>query len=213
MPSFTPRAQLIKTAGPEKQNVGNINDSFDKIDNLLGAQSVTSTTRPSTPFDGQIIWEADTQRVYIWRAGTPGRWQYISGPVRVFPPSGALTLVGGAAWAVVGSAPEVEITESGQYQVALQGVYDFSVPANFFGSMAVNFWLDDQPWGISGGLALTAPSAGTITRVIPVEMVRSGDITIPGGATKATLRVRGRADTAGGTQVLKSVGLQVTRIS
>lgn len=76
MPSFTPRAQLIKTAGPEKQNVGNINDSFDKIDTLLGSQEITSTTRPSTPFIGQKIWESDTKQERIW---TGAQWLWNGG--------------------------------------------------------------------------------------------------------------------------------------
>lgn len=102
MPSFTPRAQLIKTAGPEKQNVGNINDSFDKIDTLLGSQEITSTTRPSTPFIGQKIWESDTKQERLWNGTT---WIWVGG-VR---PNARLTRRGGAQNAITTTAFTVKL--------------------------------------------------------------------------------------------------------
>lgn len=102
MPSFTPRAQLIKTAGPEKQNVGNLNDSFDKIDTLLGSQEITSTTRPATPFVGQKIWESDTKQERLWNGTT---WVWIGG-VR---PNARLTRRGGAQSAITTTAFTVKL--------------------------------------------------------------------------------------------------------
>lgn len=69
MGSTTPRAQLYKAAavGEQVNVTTQINAAFDKIDGLLGATPVTSGTRPSTPFDGQIIRETDTGRVLVSR--------------------------------------------------------------------------------------------------------------------------------------------------
>lgn len=40
--------------------------------------AVTSSTRPSSPVAGQLIWETDTQRVRVWNA-TTSLWQLVSG--------------------------------------------------------------------------------------------------------------------------------------
>lgn len=53
-----------------------INASWDKIDAAIGATPCTSTTRPSSPFDGQIIRETDTRRMYV-RNNTQSTWDEI----------------------------------------------------------------------------------------------------------------------------------------
>lgn len=42
------------------------------MDANAGAQVVTSTTRPATPYIGQIIFETDTNLVMMWTGATPG---------------------------------------------------------------------------------------------------------------------------------------------
>ena len=54
-----------------------INDSWDKVDAAISSTVCTSGTRPSVPFDGQIIRETDTRRVYIWNA-TQSAWDEIA---------------------------------------------------------------------------------------------------------------------------------------
>lgn len=46
------------------------------VDRKISA--VTSSTRPSSPVAGQLIWETDTQRVRVWNA-TTSLWQLVSG--------------------------------------------------------------------------------------------------------------------------------------
>lgn len=46
-------------------DISKLNDNFDKIDAAINATLCTSTTRPASPFQGQIILETDTNRLYI----------------------------------------------------------------------------------------------------------------------------------------------------
>lgn len=77
--STTPRLGFVKpTPGTgEPVNVATqINAMLDKIDAAISAASVTSTTRPSAPFDGQIIREADTRLMYV-RNNTQSVWDSV----------------------------------------------------------------------------------------------------------------------------------------
>lgn len=53
-----------------------INAMLDKIDAALGATIVTSTTRPVSPWDGQVIRETDTRRLYV-RNNTQSAWDQL----------------------------------------------------------------------------------------------------------------------------------------
>lgn len=59
-------------------DVAVLNTDFDKIDAAISATVATSATRPSTPFDGQIIRETDTRRIMV-RNATQGAWDPVSG--------------------------------------------------------------------------------------------------------------------------------------
>lgn len=45
-------------------DITKLNENFDKIDAAINATLCTSTTRPSSPFQGQVIQETDTGRIY-----------------------------------------------------------------------------------------------------------------------------------------------------
>ncbi len=47
-------------------------NNWDKIDAAMGATQVTSTTRPASAYNGQLIRETDTLRVYISNGTLPG---------------------------------------------------------------------------------------------------------------------------------------------
>lgn len=67
MATFTSRLLLRKPAGGDNVNVvTDLNDNFDKIDANVGHFVCTSATRPGTPFQGQLIFETDTTRRYMW---------------------------------------------------------------------------------------------------------------------------------------------------
>lgn len=46
-----------------------LNDNMDKIDSAIGLTICTSGTRPASPWDGQMIYETDQNRVYIRAEG------------------------------------------------------------------------------------------------------------------------------------------------
>lgn len=75
MPGFTSRLNLYKPGGgssgiipDEVVDIDKINDNSDIIDASLGAPRVTSSTRPATPFDGQTIYESDTNMLMVRRS-------------------------------------------------------------------------------------------------------------------------------------------------
>lgn len=75
MPAFTTKLSLYKPGGgstgtitpDETADIDKINDDLDIIDAAVGAEICTSGTRPSTPYDGKIIFETDTKRFRTWR--------------------------------------------------------------------------------------------------------------------------------------------------
>lgn len=71
MPTYTPNMGLIQPAQGEKVNIDQLNSNFDKVDNSLPTVCL-STSRPSTPYPGQMIYETDTTISYIW---TGSHWR------------------------------------------------------------------------------------------------------------------------------------------
>lgn len=77
MPTFTNRLNLQKPAGgssgtipgDDQADIDVLNDNADKIDAAVGVRYVTSTTRPATPYDGQLIKETDTGKLLAYRQG------------------------------------------------------------------------------------------------------------------------------------------------
>lgn len=75
MPDYTPRMNLSKPSGGEDVSVAQLNSNFDKLDANTGAFVCTSTTRPSTPYEGMLILETDTKNVKV-RVGSA--WRNVS---------------------------------------------------------------------------------------------------------------------------------------
>lgn len=82
MATFTTRANLKKPDPAEFINVVDLDDNFDKIDNGLGALLCTSTTRPASPFSGQLIWQTDTKSGFVWN-GSAWVPSAVSGPIQL----------------------------------------------------------------------------------------------------------------------------------
>jgi hypothetical protein len=66
----TTRLGLTKPDGTDLVDVAVLNTNFDKTDAAAGAFVCTSTTRPSTPYSGQIIYETDTDQSFVWDSAT-----------------------------------------------------------------------------------------------------------------------------------------------
>lgn len=60
MATTTTRLALTKPAGTDVVDIDVLNANSDKLDAAAGATICTSTTRPASPYSGQIIYETDT---------------------------------------------------------------------------------------------------------------------------------------------------------
>jgi hypothetical protein len=66
----TTRLGLTKPDGTDLVDIAVLNTNANKIDAAVGAFVCTSTTRPSTPYAGQIIYETDTDQSFVWDSAT-----------------------------------------------------------------------------------------------------------------------------------------------
>jgi hypothetical protein len=66
MSTNTTRLGLIKPDFVDVVDISDLNTNADDIDAAVGAAVVTSTTRPSAPWTGQIIHETDTDKTLVW---------------------------------------------------------------------------------------------------------------------------------------------------
>ncbi|ANZ35262.1 hypothetical protein BBK82_03405 [Lentzea guizhouensis] len=88
MSTLTTRLQLVKETNAENYSVGTVNNNSDKIDAAVGFEECTSSTRPSSPYNGKGIRESDTGSVLLSNGTVPasGSWKYLwsaDGPVIV----------------------------------------------------------------------------------------------------------------------------------
>lgn len=59
----------------ETADVDKLNQNSQLLDNVIGAKGYTSTTRPATPFQGQIILETDTGNMMVFDTSRgSGEW-------------------------------------------------------------------------------------------------------------------------------------------
>src|SRR5678815_2547191 len=73
MSTSTTRLGLVKADPPEFVDVvAHINNAFDKVDAAISSTVCTSSTRPGSPYVGQLIFETDTGCLRVWD-GT--RWK------------------------------------------------------------------------------------------------------------------------------------------
>jgi hypothetical protein len=66
----TTRLALTKPDTTDLVDISVLNTNFNKIDSAAGAFVCTSTTRPATPYSGQIIYETDTDQSFVWDSAT-----------------------------------------------------------------------------------------------------------------------------------------------
>lgn len=77
MSTTTPRLGLIMPDGPDVvSRVSHLNGNWTIIDSLTGGINCTSTTRPSTPYAGQMIYETDS-KMFVIRNAANNAWTYI----------------------------------------------------------------------------------------------------------------------------------------
>lgn len=70
MVTTTSKLGLNKPDTTDLVDISVLNQNADKLDAAAGAKICTSSTRPSSPWDGQIIFETDTTSTLVWRAAS-----------------------------------------------------------------------------------------------------------------------------------------------
>lgn len=77
MPDYTSRLGLAKPLSGEILDDGRaqLNNNFDTLDRTPGIQIVTSSTRPNQPYEGQVIYETNTDSHWTWIGN---RWSKIA---------------------------------------------------------------------------------------------------------------------------------------
>lgn len=88
MATSTTKLGLSKPAGTDAVDIAVLNANSDKIDNASGTFICTSTTRPSTPYNGQTIYETDTESIQIYLAAS-STWKPYLNPA-LFVPTGTI---------------------------------------------------------------------------------------------------------------------------
>jgi len=68
----------------EPADIDKINDNMVKIDADAGAFVCTSSTRPSSPYNGKIIYETDTNNTRVWRSAT-STWDLVNRVTETVP--------------------------------------------------------------------------------------------------------------------------------
>lgn len=89
MATTTSRLALTKPASSDPVDISVLNTNADKIDSAIGATTCTSGTRPSSPYNGQFIFETDTSKTYVYN----GAWVSVI-PTSVAQADNALKLNG-----------------------------------------------------------------------------------------------------------------------
>jgi hypothetical protein len=122
MATNTTRLGLIKPDYTDDVDIADINSNMDDIDSAVGATICTSTTRPGSPFTGQLIFETNTDKFLVW---TGSVWEESVGglsPTNVVTPTAGQKLVfNGTNWVNVTGyvyVSTVYFTSSGTFEKA-----------------------------------------------------------------------------------------------
>ncbi len=89
MVTTTSKLALNKPDTTDLVDIAVLNQNADKIDAASGATICTSTTRPASPWNGQVIFETDSFNALVYRSST-STWTTIGGStVASAPPASA----------------------------------------------------------------------------------------------------------------------------
>ncbi len=192
MSGLTSRASLYKPASGETVNVTtDINNNLDAIDLNMNFRSCTSSTRPSTKWDGLCIHETDTNRQYIWNSSPA-----TSGWFEIYGGGGSISQINlsAATTATMSVTSNVSGDSNKRLQVRGDGRLEWGS-----GSGATDSFL--RRTGVN---ALTTDGDLTIASTATIQSsTDSTALNVTGGGTFAkSLTVGGTASLAGGVGVL-----------
>lgn len=145
MGTFTTRLALFKPdpdpVTGDDVDVVDINNNSDKVDAAAGFTICTSSTRPASPWDGQPIYETDTN---LFRAWVEGAWADI-------PPDATTTVEGKvelatSAETVTGTDTVRAVTPAG-VKAAIDAAMQLIFPV---GSIYINYSVSTNPATLLG---------------------------------------------------------------
>jgi hypothetical protein len=142
MATNTTRLGLIKPDYVDDVDIADINSNMDDIDSAVGATICTSTTRPGSPFTGQLIFETNTDKFLVW---TGSVWEESVGGAEALNDLTDVTITGstadrvlrynGSAW-VNGQVVTNDITDANVTSVKLGAGTVLQVQQAFFNQIA-----------------------------------------------------------------------------
>jgi hypothetical protein len=140
---------------------GKVNDAWNRIDDRVGGVVCTSTSRPSSPYAGQMIYETDS-KMFLFRNATNTTWLYVGNV------------------AIVNSTADVTAPVNGQLVFSLTtfSMFRYLASAGTWGAYpANNVYQDEQSangtttstsytttltGGVACGVAFVAPPSGKV---------------------------------------------------
>jgi hypothetical protein len=129
MSTTTPRLGLLKPAGTEAVNqITQINDNYDKVDTNVGAVVCTSSTRPGSPYQGQVIYETNTGLVRVYNGSV---WKAISRPNK----NAWIKIAGGEIDGV--SNFDIDVTQGGKFSASEFECYKITMRGSCSGGPGV----------------------------------------------------------------------------
>lgn len=169
MGTLSPRWQFVLPDPADNVDITQLNNDLLTVDGGLGATPCTSSTRPSTPVNGQIIREHDTGSVSIWDS-TAGAWEPIPALTTVFAAGNSgsaltLSLTNGGAQTVTLTA-NCTISLTGATSGRASSL-DLVLTQDGTGSRTV-IWPATVKW--AGGAAPTLSTAvGAVDRILLIS--------------------------------------------
>lgn len=180
MGTTTTRLALFKpdpnpTTGDDV-DVSELNDNADRIDAAVGLTICTSGTRPASPWDGQLIYETDSNRFFAW---VEGAWSQLVGIVGQIE-NGGISLVNAGtfddvfiSWVNGDAVARFVIDADGRLNFGGGAV---SRDTNLYRSAADTLKTDDSL--IVAGPVLTTPGGGSVSKTPGVGTVVANTTTL-----------------------------------
>lgn len=128
MSSLSPRTGLTLMADSDFVSGSVVTGNAGKLDNITSILQCTSATRPSSPIDGQFIYETDTQNRRRYDA-TSGKW-YLQGGSGTNCPKGLIGSFSNTSAALTG--PGGGISPGVNFFGAPISLLDYSFPVKAF---------------------------------------------------------------------------------
>ncbi|MFE9064941.1 hypothetical protein [Streptomyces violaceusniger] len=164
-----------------------LGQNWDKIDLASGFQACTSTTRPSSPYNGKAIRETDTARTYLHNGSSPasGGWVQIPNSASTF--NADLNLTSGGQLIVGGSPSDANLAviNSTTSATLISGRLPGDTVSRWFVNTDGN-----TGWGPGGSTFadVTLARTGTATLTLTGSLTVTGNLSASGIGQKQFVR-------------------------